>query len=186
MIRTLEVAVHFCAEEAAGERVVGVASDTRRAAALDRRDGRAGIRAIVRTRPAHDTGIAVSENRGAHGRARSRTRRRSISKRYVARRRGATLVELGSNTFDSIELPGTAVDVAILEYRALLPTPNRNGIATGTKLPREPPAALNALLSLHLDNVNGLDTDVRVRRFSPRSWYRVRGPWQRSSPSRRL
>jgi len=73
MVRALEIAVHLCAQKPAGERVVRIASDAGRPTALDGSDRRAGIGTIVRTRPTHSAGIAVSENCGAHGRARSRT-----------------------------------------------------------------------------------------------------------------
>src|SRR6186997_2076134 len=73
MIRSLEIAVDLGAQEAVGERVLRVAGDARRSAALDGRECRACVRAIVRTGSTHDTGIALRESRCAHGRARSRT-----------------------------------------------------------------------------------------------------------------
>jgi hypothetical protein len=43
--------------------------------------------------------------------------------------------------------------------------------------PRRRPR-VNALVSLHLDNNAGLDTRIEAPKFCPRSWCRVRGPWQ--------
>jgi hypothetical protein len=59
MVRALEVSIDLRAEEAVGERVLGVAGDTRGSPALDRRQGGTGVRAVVRTPTTHDARIAL-------------------------------------------------------------------------------------------------------------------------------
>ena len=104
MVRALEVSIDLRAEKPARERVVWVARDACRSATLDGGDGRACIRAVVRTGTTHDARIGISESRCTHGRARSRTKGLSTSKRYRARRCGATLRSGIPNTFDIIDL----------------------------------------------------------------------------------
>src|SRR5688572_8555108 len=151
MVRPLEIAVDLRAQKSAGERVVRIASDTGCPTTLDGSDRGAGVRTIVRTRPTHSAGVAVSENRGAHGRARSRTGRRSTSKRYAPRRRRATLPRGLCNTFLLIELPNTRsrsrkwradpVASRAIDARQC----GRDGVCICLTL------TVKALLSLHLD-----------------------------------
>ena len=70
MVGALEVSVHLGAQEAAGERVVGISGDPRRATLLNRHERGAGIGAVVWARATHDAGIALSESGSGHGRSR--------------------------------------------------------------------------------------------------------------------
>ena len=54
MVCTLDVPIHFRAEEALRERVVGIAGDAHRPAVFHGDEHRARIRAVVRARAAHD------------------------------------------------------------------------------------------------------------------------------------
>ena len=54
VVRALDVAIHLCAEEAARERMIGIAGDADGATILDRDEHRARVGAIVRTGTAHD------------------------------------------------------------------------------------------------------------------------------------
>ena len=53
MVRALDVSIHLGAEEAARERVVGIAGDPHRAPVFDGDEHRAGVGAVVRTRASH-------------------------------------------------------------------------------------------------------------------------------------
>jgi hypothetical protein len=180
VVRSLEVSIDLRAEEPAGERVVGVAGDACRSATLYGGDGRTGVRAVVRTGTAHDARIGISENRCAHGRTRSRTQRGSTSKRYRASTGIATPRGAIPNTFGIIDLgQWTGGRVSGLQISPRDAEDSTSFEPAGTNLASAPSVGVNALLSLHLDNMRGLDTRDRLRRFCPRSWYRVRGPWQR-------
>ena len=81
VIRALDVAIDLRAEEAARERMLGVAGDAHRAPVLDGDEHRAGVGAVVRTGAAHDAiaraqrvrtdgDVIVAEGQSSHGRRR--------------------------------------------------------------------------------------------------------------------
>jgi hypothetical protein len=67
MMRALRIAIHLGAQEALGDRMVGVPLHTRDTTVRDRDQHRTRIRAIVRARATHDGGTALVGRVTDHG-----------------------------------------------------------------------------------------------------------------------
>ena len=182
MVRALEVSVYLCAEKAVGERMLRVARDPRGSSAFNSDTRRARVGAIVRTAATHDLGIALSESNSAHG-----PDVRGNKMAIAVNRKGTALAGGEPRRASPLLIPSTLWTYirdagARAEQTSIGACSNESRAASspaGRTLHAGRVSGGNTLLSLHLDNLPGLDTSDRDRRFRPRSWYRVRGPWQR-------
>jgi hypothetical protein len=169
VVGALEVAIDLCAEEPIRERVLRVTRDARRSPALHGGHRRTRIGTIVRTCSAHDAGVALNERRSAHRPARWRGRADRLRKGTLRAGAGprpdsVTLIRSMAATYHRIASRRASVTQWRRYHRPGVDDSGRRGDGDGVRVSER---FGNALLSLHLDNLAGLDTRDRSRRFSP-------------------